>query len=746
MIRTRAFLVLQSLVLVAFGVLPSDVWGQTTVLVPPGAPWMYLDDGSDQGAAWRGTAFDDDSWVSGPAQLGYGDADEATVVNCGPSAPACNVGNFITTYFRHAFAVFDASAFSTLTLRVLRDDGAVVYLNGVEVFRTNMPAGAVTYATLASSAVGAADESVFYETAVDPALLVDGANLLSVEIHQAAAISSDVSFDLELLGLGPVTRGPYLQQGTSTSVVVRWRTGTPTDSRVQHGPAPGSLINMVDDPTLTTEHVVTLTGLTPNETVCYSIGTTAQTLAGDDFGHCFVTSPVTGTRKPTRVWVIGDSGTANDAARAVRDSYLAFTGSARTDAWLMLGDNAYFSGTDTEYQAAVFDTYPTLLRNTVLWPSFGNHEDLSSNAVDPCGVAPAPCGPYFDSFTLPTGGEAGGMASGTEAYYAFDYANIHFVVIDGATHPACSPSCTEAWWTAMLDWLAADLAATTQDWIVAYLHHCPYCSGSHNSDIETDLQRVRANVLQILEDNGVDLILTGHSHAFERSSLIDGFYAIDATINTDGTTIDAGDGRVDGDGAYYKPLPPTPHRGAVYAVVGSSGGQNGTCAIGVHPLMRDCLASTGPSAVPVSLVLDVSDNRLNARFIDSTCATQGDAACIRDSFTVVKTGVRVALSSADTQVSRGENLPFTFRLENITSLPQGIAFALFADPPSGPEILVIPPIPIPMAGEDILTVDQAVPIPVSAPTGQWRLIGVVLRQEGTEVRLFDASVLSFTVD
>ena len=80
-----------------------------------------------------------------------------------------------------------------------------------------------------------------------------------------------------------------------------------------------------------------------------------------------------------RVWVLGDSGTAHMNADAVRDAYLAFTGTRYTDVWLMLGDNAYPIGTDDDYQAAVFETYPTVLRQTVLWPSFGNHDAYSAN-------------------------------------------------------------------------------------------------------------------------------------------------------------------------------------------------------------------------------------------------------------------------------------------------------------------------------------------------------------------------------
>src|SRR5215212_7102877 len=102
--------------------------------IPLGATWRYLDDGSNQSNAWRSINFEDDGWASGPAQLGYGDGDEATEVSYGT-----NSGNkYITTYFRQTFNVSDVSLFTNLVLNIIRDDGAVVYLNNVEVFRSNM--------------------------------------------------------------------------------------------------------------------------------------------------------------------------------------------------------------------------------------------------------------------------------------------------------------------------------------------------------------------------------------------------------------------------------------------------------------------------------------------------------------------------------------------------------------------------------------------------------------------------------
>jgi hypothetical protein len=169
-----------------------------TSLVRRGSDWKYLDDGSNQGTAWRITTFNDGAWASGPAQLGYGDGDEATVVSYGPNS----TNKYITTYFRRSFVATNVAALTNLLLRLLRDDGAVVYLNGAEVFRSNMPGGTIGYRTLA---LGAADETVaFYSTNVSPARLVNGMNVFAVEVHQAATNSSDLSFDLELIGMRPL--------------------------------------------------------------------------------------------------------------------------------------------------------------------------------------------------------------------------------------------------------------------------------------------------------------------------------------------------------------------------------------------------------------------------------------------------------------------------------------------------------------------------------------------------------------
>lgn len=165
----------------------------TSTLVPLQSVWKYLDNGSNQGTAWRAAAFADTAWAEGAGQLGYGDGDEATILSYGPNASA----KFITTYFRKYFTVDSASAVTAANLRIRRDDGVVVYLNGTEIYRNTMPTGTVTYTTLATSAIGGTAESTLLASTVNAALLVNGDNVLAVEVHQSNATSSDLTFDLE---------------------------------------------------------------------------------------------------------------------------------------------------------------------------------------------------------------------------------------------------------------------------------------------------------------------------------------------------------------------------------------------------------------------------------------------------------------------------------------------------------------------------------------------------------------------
>ena len=259
--------------------------------------------------------------------------------------------------------------------------------------------------------------------------------------------------------------------------------------------------------------------------------------------------------------------------------------------------------------------YPQMLRKSTLWPLVGNHDDRSADSPTESGV-------YYDIFTLPdeaaTDGAGTGVDSGTEAYYSFDFANIHFIVME-------SDETNGTFRGDMVTWLTADIAATTAVWVVAVWHHPAYTKGSHNSDSEGQLTYMRENILPILEAGGVDLALTGHSHSYERSYLIDGHYDDSDSFLLGTHALDSGDGSTTGDGAYNKVTGQAPHLGAVYIVAGSSGKTSGVQGDAPHEAMRNLL----PLQVLGSVVLDVDDKVMDVTFLSGT-------GTVDDSFRIAK--------------------------------------------------------------------------------------------------------------
>lgn len=166
--------------------------------IDSGTVWAYHDSGFALSPSWIDTNYNDTSWTFGPAQLGYGDGDEATVIDFGPNAN----DKYPTYYFRQRFEALNASQWDSLRFNIKYDDGAIVYLNGTEVFRVNMPTGAVAYTTLANSAITGAQENQFTEFVVLNTM-VEGINTVAVEVHQNAVTSSDLTFDLMLDGILP---------------------------------------------------------------------------------------------------------------------------------------------------------------------------------------------------------------------------------------------------------------------------------------------------------------------------------------------------------------------------------------------------------------------------------------------------------------------------------------------------------------------------------------------------------------
>ena len=403
-------------------------------------------------------------------------------------------------------------------------------------------------------------------------------------------------------------RGPYLQMMSSNAVTIRWQSVKQFKGVVNFGIKPNQLNKTQYEDNAGEEHEIRLTGLKPATKYFYSVGDGKnQKIKGTDFW--FKTSPNINpdSDKSTRFWVTGDQGYPNIIQDQVRDAMFSWVKqnprssneNPIVDLWLTTGDNAYRSGTNDQFQAGFFEPYKSILRNIPVWPIYGNHD--------------ARRWVFFDIFTFPTKAQSGGVASGTEHYYSFDYANIHFVMLDSqeSSHETNGE---------MLTWLKKDLQATKQKWLIAFLHHPPYTKGSHDSDSKWDsngrLITARENIIPILEKAGVDLVLAGHSHMYERSDLINCHYDFSSSFTSDMV-------REKNKKNIYKKEENniSANSGTIYSVIGSSSKvDNGPLD---HPAMPHSLKEAG------SMIFDVNKNQLKAYFINKT-------GQVKDRFEIIK--------------------------------------------------------------------------------------------------------------
>ncbi len=445
-----------------------------------------------------------------------------------------------------------------------------------------------------------------------------------------------LALNLGFLGEGAaeVTRGPYLQLSTEDSVIVVWRSDVATTPVVRYGRSADKLdqregkdfalkvaagveidsmnkryARLHSAPADTRQYEMRLSGLEPNTRYYYAVYDGDVKLAGGDEDHFFMTHPTPGTDAPIRIWAVGDSGKADEVQRGVYRGVLKVLEEEKKplNLYLHVGDMAYTHGREIEFQRAFFDMYQTTLRQAVCWPSMGNHEGHTSDGL-------IQTGPYYDAYVSPARGEAGGVISGTEAYYSFDYGRAHFICLNSYDVDRSAEA-------EMAQWLKADLAATRSDWLVVFFHHPPYTKGSHDSDREIELVEMREQIMPILEASGVDLVLTGHSHIYERSMLIDGAYATPTVA--DGVVLDDGDGHVHGDGAYHKSEGRHAHEGVAQLVIGH-GGTN-LSRRGAMPIMRRVQVEHG------SMIIDIEGDTLTSRMINSAGETT-------DTFNIVKRG------------------------------------------------------------------------------------------------------------
>lgn len=388
-------------------------------------------------------------------------------------------------------------------------------------------------------------------------------------------------------------RAPYLQLVTTNSILIRWQSEWKQPYMLRYweseNPMQSNTLNFASE----NEFKVNLLNLKSNTKYEYEI------IGRNTWKGEFTTAPdQINFDNPVRIWVTGDQGHKGKLQQEVRNSAIQWLSINKkidrplADFWLTTGDNAYTSGTNQEFQKTFFSPYEDLLSSLPVLPTYGNHDSRRFS--------------FYKIFDFPKHGETGGLPSGSRHYYSYIYGPVKIIMLDTDTTSLSKDG-------KMAKWLVDELSQNEIQWVIVAFHHPPYTRSGHDSDNVSDskgrLFKVRENILPILDQYGVDLVLTGHSHTYERTHLISGHYGTSVTFSAKHL--------LSRQQPYEKYS-----RGTVFTVIGASAKLD-------DPVDRPHPALSTRFNVAGSMVIDVASNKLHARYIDAE-------GVVIDDFTIIK--------------------------------------------------------------------------------------------------------------
>jgi hypothetical protein len=478
-------------------------------LVPIGASWRWFKGRAEPSSppeAWRQPGFNDWGWALAPSGFafdywGY----EATVIYDSPR-------DYSSVYFRRQFSVDNPTNITWLILRVGYDGGFVAYLNGVEILRRGLPGepgGTVPHDAPAEYHAGGTPE----ELDVTPfaPLLTPGFNTLAIQWHNSMPTYYGAAFVPELAA--NFTRGPFVQNTSTDHQQIIWKTPLAGDTVVEFGQTPALGLRYAD-PAPVTNHVAILTNLAAGTTYYYRVSTTANGATASSLLTAFKTLKLSGPLTFVLAADIGRGSLAQYAIAQVMEN-------AHPDLVLLAGDIIYPYLTAARADFRCFSVYRNLMRTTPFFITAGNHDVVYTGQRD-----------YLDLFYLPTNSvppevhQAAGTAP--EAYYSFDHGEAHFVAL---FVPLLYGNYNLTNGSPQALWLEQDLAATTKPWKFIFLHHPVFSSGAHrhsdynHNGIPDDLE-VAGVLLPIAKRYGVQMILYGHDHVYERFNPVQGVHCM----------------------------------------------------------------------------------------------------------------------------------------------------------------------------------------------------------------------------
>lgn len=447
-------------------------------------------------------------WLSGPSGFSnyHGSRDDEATLFIDRNF------NYLSVFFRREFVVRTPADVAQLVLRIDFQEGFVAYLNGVEILRQNLVG--VPGVPVPFDAAAEIRTNVFpVEFDVSPfaSLLAPGTNVLAIQVHSDRLepgfpfrpYGGDLRMTAELVA--NFTRGPYVAHVTADSATLVWRTPGARGGEVEWGRA-GEPVQRRRLPGAEVEQVAVLEGLEPGSTYVYRVRSGGGGAAWTD-AHAFTTHPRSGG---LRFAVVGDTGRGSVVqhriASALRSSGAAFV--------LHTGDVVYSGFVASKADTRCFSVYQPMMASVPWYFVLGNHEIYGSvNGID-----------FVQNMWLPTNAVPMSVhqleGTSPEHFYSFDAGDVHVVALYNPQFALYTFGTNSAQYA----WLEADLAASTKPWKVIFQHIPVRTSGQHRFNygfVENplglyDRERLQATLVPLAARHGVQLILNGHDHFFER--------------------------------------------------------------------------------------------------------------------------------------------------------------------------------------------------------------------------------------
>lgn len=443
-------------------------------------------------AGWTEVNFDDSGWPLrqasfSSAYIGAPGTPEVTLLDVVNNSVFC---------FRKSFVLGDPSFVHALSLRIDYEHGFVAYLNGTRVARRGFP-GTNTVPLTAEATFHARGAAEVIDVSAGIGSLRAGTNVLAIEVHNAGDVDHNVAMATELVA--NFIRGPFVQNASSNSIQVIWRTQQPTTGFVLFGPDTNNPAIAFSGETTNT-HAVTLTNLQAGQVYYYRVFSEGPGGVGATDWAAFRTLKPRG--EPITFDVFGDTGQATTGQYNIAARMLE----APPDLVMHVGDIVYPYFIDSQADARCFSIYHDLMRSVPFYFCMGNHDGIFGT------------NDYMAAFYLPTNN-----VTGDELWYSFDHGDAHFVVLAtdtqiGDRYDVGSPQ---------YNWLEADLAASNQPWKFIFFHHVIRSSSFHSADDylfdgTLDKYAIQAFIGGLAEKYGAQVIFNGHDHDYERFTAFNG--------------------------------------------------------------------------------------------------------------------------------------------------------------------------------------------------------------------------------